>query len=57
MINATASAWGERKLAKGGVDALATTSGDHNETSIDGLPALTARASPSKRPSRRRDRT
>lgn len=51
------SAWGERKLAKGGTQALTDYRRDHNETSIDGLPALTARASPSKRPSRRRDRT
>jgi len=38
------NAWGERKLAKGGVAELARYQSENNEKSIDGLPALKTRA-------------
>jgi hypothetical protein len=36
--------WGDRKLAKGGVQALVDYQNEKNEKSIDGLPAIKSRA-------------
>jgi hypothetical protein len=38
------NAWGQRKLAKGGVAELARYKHANNEKSIDGLPAIKTRA-------------